>query len=682
MKYLNLIFCLFILFFSCSEPQIEEIENPFFTDINEPVDFHSVTSQNLDVYAKIACDEVANGIASIKSSTDLAFEEIFTAYDEVMHNLSKARNNCHTLYWVSSDSLTRHVGKVNYQKLDSMRTLVSTDKVLFELMSSYVSSNEYQILEGHRKKYVDDIIADFKQSGVGLSDENLEMYKELKAEVTALTSSYSMNMNESNRILKLDESGAEGLPEKFKDKYRTQEGSYEIPAIPATSGPVMRNAKKEETRKAYLMESGNRGMPDNLSILDELIQKRYQIGKLMGYDSYASYSLQPKMASNPKTVWKFLNDLVEMAKPKSKLDMERLMRFRDEKTGVKNDQPVSAFNYSYYVNELLKSEYSVDNELIREYLPMESCLSGMLEIYQELLGYEFVKMQNPSVWHEEVELYEVYEDDKLKGRFYLDLYPRPNKESWFYGVTFSSGRMTEEGYEVPVKMLLGNFSRPTNEVPSLLSFGELETLFHEFGHIMDGIAYQGEFSGQSGSKSDFVESMSQIFENWISDYEILSRLTSHYQTGEILPKEIFDNMEASKNITSGISAIRSMRYSIYDMMIYDKYDPEKPTSTTDLWSEIDEKLEIKFTAEGTHPQASWIHINTHPVYVYGYTWSKVYAQDMFTQFEKNGLLDRETGKRYRNIILANGSQRDVVEAVEEFLGRPSNNEAYIKSLGL
>lgn len=220
-------------------------------------------------------------------------------------------------------------------------------------------------------------------------------------------------------------------------------------------------------------------------------------------------------------------------------------------------------------------------------------------------------------------------------------------------------------------------------MPSLISFHELTTLFHEFGHIMDALSYNGEFNYLAEAETDFAESMSQIFENWIWDYEILSRFAKHYKTGEVLPKETFENMLNAKNVNSGLYTLFSLRRCIYDMHLYDKYNPESPVNTDELWKIIDTELgEIKFYAEGTHPQASWIHINGYPVYYYGYLWAEVYAQDMFTEFEKNGLLDKETGMRFRELILANGKQRNTIEAVEEFLGRPVNNEAYIRSLGL
>ncbi|NRA92046.1 MAG: hypothetical protein HRU26_05070, partial [Psychroserpens sp.] len=395
------------------------------------------------------------------------------------------------------------------------------------------------------------------------------------------------------------------------------------------------------------------------------------------------YNLVPKMAKDPETVWKFIDDLVAESKEKALKDVEVLKAVREEFDGIPKDKAFNAWDIGYYNNQILKNKYSVDSEVIREYLPIEACLAGMFEIYQQLLNVEFKKIENASVWHEDVQAYEVFENGTLSGRFYLDLFPRPNKESWFYAVPLSTGKQMEDGYEVPVSMLLGNFTKATDKLPSMITHGELSTLFHEFGHIMDKMAYKGEYSLQSDTKRDFVEAMSQIFENWIWDYDILSSFAKHYETGEVLPKELYDNMVNAKNVSSGLSAQRSLRNCIYDMNLYDKYDPNTTLDTDQLWRDIDKQLGIMdWYIEGTHPQGSWIHINTHPVYYYGYLWSEVYAQDMFTVFETKGLRDQETGVKYRELILANGSQRPVDEAVEEFLGRPMNNKAYIKSLGL
>lgn len=675
-----------VLFISCT-PEDKTIsmsmDNPFNVQLNQPIDYANVTGDAVDEYISVAIEQAKLGVDEIKNQKELTFENTFTAFDKVLNNTSKAYSNAHMMFWTSPDSIVRARGLEGYQKMIPLFTDFYSDKGLFNQFKKFSESEDYQKLVEHRKILVDDTLKGFEESGVNLNEEDLKKYKKLNEEVSELTSQYSTNMNTATLSVIVDEKGAEGLPESFKDKYKTEDGTYEIPVMNSTRGPVMQNAKSEATRKEFTTKYANRGAEKNLVILDSLVSKRYQIGQVMGYKSYAEYNVNSKMAKTPEIVWSFINDLIDRSKEKAITDHEVLKAARNKELNIQSTEAVNPWDISYYNNQILKNKYKVDGEKVREYLPMKESIEGMLAMYQQLLGFEFKKVENPSVWHEEVEMYQVYEGDVLRGVFYLDLFPRPNKESWFYGVGLTEGRLTKEGYEVPVKMLLGNFTRATDKLPSLLSYGELNTLFHEFGHIMDGVSYEGEFSAQAGSKRDFAEAMSQIFENWIADYDILSSFAKHYETGEVFPKELFDNMKESKNLSSGMGAQRSLRSCLYDLNLYDKYDPKVGLDTDELWRQIDKEMGvIPRYIEGTHPQGSWIHINTHPVYYYGYLWSEVYAQDMFTEFEKNGLLDAETGIRYRKLILANGTQRDIVEAVEEFLGRPSNNKAYIKSLGL
>jgi Zn-dependent oligopeptidase len=686
----NTFYALFLILFlmNCkTKTELSKVElsadNPFNVNLNESIDYANVTGESINEYVEVTLQNAIQDIETIKKETTPTFNNTFSAFDDAMSAINKTSNNAFMLYWVSPDSLTRTNGLLGYQKLDSLNTAIGSDNLLFNRLEAFSKSDAYNELKAHRKRLVDDVIDNFKQSGVNLSDADLKQFKALKAEISDLSTQYSTNMNTANDVLVLDYLGAEGLPESFKERYKTENRTYEIPIINASRGPVMSNAKSEKTRLDFTTEYSNRGADKNLAILDSLVSKRYQMAQLMGFDSYAAYNLKPKMAKNSENVWKFINDLVAESKKKAIEDIEVLKTARNKDLNIKSEKPVNSWDVSYYNNQILKTQYQVDREKIREYLPMDACLKGMFDMYQELLGLEFRELENASVWHEEVQVYEVFEDGKLKGRFYLDLFPRPNKESWFYGVEMTYGHSTDQGYEVPVHMLLGNFTRPTQTIPSLLSHGELSTLFHEFGHIVNGMSYDGEFYSQANSKSDFAEAMSQIFENWIFDYDILSSFAKHYESGEVFPKELFDNMMNAKNLSTGLGAQGTLRRCIYDMNLYDKYNPEIGLDTDQLWRDIDAELGVGSNfIEGTHPQASWIHINTHPVYMYGYLWSEVYAQDMFTVFEKNGLRDSETGIRYRKLILANGTQRDIIEAVEEFLGRPSNNKAYIKSLGL
>ncbi len=661
-----------------SQTNNKPTNNPFLVDMNTPVDYAKVTSKDVSAYAKQTVSEVIEMLATIKNQKKVSFSNVFGAMDAIKNKINTASNNCFMLNWVATDSILRMKGLAGYQLMDSLSTGIYSDKEIYTKMKSFEESTKYKKLKGNKKFLVDDMILGFERSGVNLNAVQVAKFKTLTKEISELSTSYSKNMNSSNEILTLDEIGVKGLPEDFKNNYKVAEGKYDIPIINATSETVLSNATTEETRKAYYSKFLNRAADKNIAILDSMIKKRDELAKLMGYPTYAAYALVPKMASNPTTVWNFLNDLISRSKEKAKNDVG-LLEIEKKVELAKEDAKLQPWDIAFYKNKIIKKQYQINNEELRAYFPMEQCLKGMMDIYQKLLGFEFRKVQNPSVWYKEVDMYEVYESGKLKGRFYLDLFPRPNKETWFYGVNIVSGK----GKEIPVSMLLGNFTRPTKTQPSLLSAKELKTLFHEFGHIMNMMSYHGEFSTQSDSKADFTEAMSQIFENWVLDYDILSTFAKNYKTGEVLPKETFDNMIKARKVGSGLASIQMLVRCLYDMNLYDKYNAAAPVPTDDIWKAIDKQLGVmNFYVPNTHQQASWIHVNTHPVYMYGYLWSEVYALDMFTEFEKNGLRDTKTGVRYRELILSNGTQGDIVKAVEQFIGRPSNNKAYIKNLGL
>jgi len=671
------------LVYGCSaekpaEEPVDQPSNPFFTSLNEPVAYADVTAEHLTEYADVVLAEAAEKAQAIRDAEPATFENVIRVFDGIDRELTKAGSNNYMLYWVSPDAGIREAGLAAYKKIDEWNVDFYSDRTIFDQVLA-VSENEE--LTTARRKLVDDLIISMRHNGVDLDPELLDRFKALNLELNDLTTQYSMNMNSDESMVVVDEDGAKGLPDTFKSRY-AKDGGYEIPVIRANRGPVLRNAVDENTRRSFMTLYSSRAAEENLEILDELLARRHELAQIMGHDSYADYNLEVKMAGTPENVWSFLDDLTARTAEKANADLERLKQFRFDVDGVPVDKQLQPWDTSYYANSLIKTEYGVDSEKVREYLPMASALEGMMALYQELFDLEFRKVDDPSVWHEEVEMYNVYENGELVGRFYLDLFPRPDKESHMYGVPLTPGSMRQEGREFPTAMLLGNFTRPSDDLPSLITHGELNTLFHEFGHIVDSMSFSGDFAVQKYSRADFQEAMSQIFENWIWDYSVVSTFAKHYETGEVLPEEIFASMLASRNVNSGLNAQGMVRMSVYDMMLYNKYQPDDPMPTDDIWHYIADRFAYSSFIEGTHPQASWIHINTHPVYYYGYLWSEVYSADLFTQFEENGLRDTATGKRYRQLILSNGKQRPIEDVVEEFLGRPSNNEAYIRSLGL
>jgi thimet oligopeptidase len=389
------------------------------------------------------------------------------------------------------------------------------------------------------------------------------------------------------------------------------------------------------------------------------------------------------MAKDPETVWNFEQDLAKSVRPKADQDFQEMMAVYNSKK-IDPEGSMQHWQNTYIENILLEEKYQVDDEKIKEYFPMDAALGGLFQITQTLFGVTYKEIENPSVWHGDVRQFEVYDGTKLIGRFYLDFYPRDNKYKHAACFGMIKGKETPWGYQIPNATLVCNFPPATEDRPSLMPHDQVKTLFHEFGHVLHQMLTTASLSSQSGTSvaRDFVEAPSQIFENWIWDYPSLALFAKHYETGEVLPKELFDKMIAAKNVGSGISTERQILYGSLDMTLHDKFDPKGSESVDDVVRSLMTELTHYPFVEGTHFQTSFGHLNGYGASYYGYMWSKVYAEDMFSEFEKNGVLDSATGMRYRNIILAKGSSEEPMDLVKEFLGREPNNEAFMKSLGL
>ena len=687
MKNLLSILMVLALCISCEEKSEVTMappqNNPFFGGLNEPTNFAQITPAHITEAKDFALAKAKKDVDAIKALDKPTYNNLIVALDDLLNDIEKVSSTSYIIAQVHGDSAIRAVGVAASDDISPFYSDLYSDKDVYNQIKAFSVSDEYGTLNAVQRKAVDDIIIDFDQSGVGLSAEDLAKMKALNKEINELTSQFTKNLNAHKDVLKTDEAGMAGLSDTFKEANRVADNEYEITINHASCRTFLSNATSAALRKELYFKYRNVAAAGNMTIIDQLRDKRYELAQVMGKASIANMILESRMAKNPETVWAFLDDLVDRSLEKGKVDYQEVKDARNSYLGINTDEDIATWDFSFYYNQLKKSKYELDTEKIRAYLPMDQCLKGMMDTYQTLLGLKFIEKSNEQLWHDDAKMFEVMKEGKLIGRFYLDLFPRADKNTWAYCMPFNSGKKMTDGYQIPSALLLTNFTPATANKPSLISHGELSTLFHEFGHVMNKIAYSGDLSMQAGTKRDFTESMSQIFENWIWDYDILSSFAKHYETGEVLPRSLFDKMTASKNLGSGLGTLSGVRNAFYDLMLYHKHDPSNPIDTDDIWKKWDEKQGFYPRAtEGTHPQASWIHINGYPVYTYGYLWSDVYSQDMFTQFEENGLLDTATGKRYSDLIMGNGSQRTIQEAVEEFLGRPSNNKAYIKSLGL
>jgi oligopeptidase A len=499
-----------------------------------------------------------------------------------------------------------------------------------------------------------------------------------------LSNMFSKNIADYKDELIVTEAEVEGLDDAYKDAHRQEAGTYKIDLSYPSYRPFMRLSKSDEARKKLYMKYTNRASDKNLVILEKLILNRTELAELLGYKTFAEYRLVTRMAKTPKTVWDFENGLIEKVQEKGKSDYEEVLQVKRNLTGNDTVRVVNSWEYGYYSNILKRDKYKVDSEKVKEYFEINNVMDGLFSITQSLFGLQYKEVENPSVWHEDVRLFEVFDNDKLIGRFYLDLYPRDNKYRHAACFGFQKGRLTSEGYQVPTATLECNFPQATDSSPALMSHGQVNTFFHEFGHVLHTLLTQSELDGFSGTSvsRDFVEAPSQIFENWTWDYPSLKMFAKHYKTGEVLPKDLYDKMMAAKNVGSGVGTLAQIFYGTIDMTIHDKYQPHETRTTTDIVKELQNKILLTPFVEGTHFQAAFGHLTGYAASYYGYLWSKVYAQDMFSVFENEGILNPDVGKRYRKIILARGADQEAIELVKEFLGRSPNPRAFYKSLGL
>jgi thimet oligopeptidase len=419
-------------------------------------------------------------------------------------------------------------------------------------------------------------------------------------------------------------------------------------------------------------------------VLQNLLKARKEMATLLGYKSFAEYQVETRMAKQPETIWDFEDNLVEKVKEKARQDYDELLAVKKEHLKKEDVNVIQPWEASFYNNMLLVNNYQLDDAKLKEYFELKNVLDGLFKITQHLFDVQYEEVKDAQVWHEDVTMYEVKQNNKLIGRFYLDLHPRPNKYSHAACFPMVQGKLTNAGYQIPTASLVCNFPRPEKDQPALMPHSQVITFFHEFGHVLHNMLTTAELASFAGTSvaRDFVEAPSQIFENWAWNYDALKLFAKHYKTGELLPKELFNKMVAARNVGAGLAASQQIFYGMLDMTLHDRFDPTADISTTAIVKDLQNNVTLYPYLEGTSMQAAFGHLYGYGAGYYGYLWSKVYAEDMFSLFEKNGVMDQKTGKRYREEVLSKGGTEDELQLVRNFLGREPNEEAFLKSLGL
>ncbi|ACC99083.1 Zn-dependent oligopeptidase [Elusimicrobium minutum Pei191] len=609
------------------------------------------------------------------------FENTVIAYNKAFDKYGDSFGIAMFLAYVSPDQKLRDSATELQSKVSAYMVEVGTRKDLYNAIKEYADTNPK--LDVPEAKLLENMMIGFRKSGLHLPDDQLEIYRNLSRQRSENSINFSKNIRDNADFELVTREDLKGLPEEYINRLERLEGFYKVTLNYPDYVPFMKNSESDSARRALEFKYLRRGGDENVKLLENSLDLRRQTASLLGYKTFADMKLEYRMAKNPKTVEKFLKDIEKKLKPYGKKEDKQLLALKEERAG-KKDKNVYGWESAFWSTLYKKINYDVDAEKIKEYFPADVVIDGMLESFGHLFGIEFKQVKIP-VWHKDVRTYELIDSatKQTVAYVYMDLFPREGKYKHAACFDLVDGHQKEDGsYQKPFTAIVANFNPPSKDAPSLLKHDEVETLFHEFGHVLHNALTTAKYSGLSGTAvaGDFVEVPSQILENWAWHPAVLKKISKHYKTGEPLPDEIIEKMIKGKNVFSARAYQRQNFFAQYDM---DLHTSNKELDTTKEYFKLAKKITGVPVTPDTIPQASFDHImGGYDAGYYGYLWAKVIAEDMFSVFEKEGLDNPETGKRFRDEILAVGGTYEEQEIVEKFLGRKVDNKPFLKSIGL
>ncbi|MGZ3700333.1 MAG: M3 family metallopeptidase [Bdellovibrionota bacterium] len=617
------------------------------------------------------------------------FDNAMLAFEKATADFSDDTTPLSFMKYVSTEEGIQKEGADCETAVGDYGVEITTDKKVYAVLKSVTARNAAET------RLAKQTLLGYEQNGMNLSDADLQKFRELNQALTKKQADYSNNLNLDKTHIEVTAEELAGLPQTFIDRQtKTADGKLSVNANEADYPVVMANASNEETRKKMMRAYLTRGGQANLDLLSDAVVLREQIAQLVlpsknsdgtpADQTWVTYRVRPKMVKTRKTIVDFLDGLTGKLAERNGEDFAQLLAFK--KTIDPNATSLNAWDITYMSNQLKKQSFSVDEEEIRKYFPADVVIQGLFSVYSEMLGVDYKEVANAKVWADGVKLYEIrdHADSRLIGYFYTDFYPRPDTGKYDHAAAFPiySGRMTAGGYySLPVSSIVANISPPVNGQAALLSHDDVETIFHEFGHIMHQTLTRAPYASLSGSnvEQDFVEAPSQMLENWVWQPEILKRLSGlPSDHNQHLPDDLLAKMIEARDFQQGAQYTKQLLYSTFDINIHSQSGPVDVNKTyADLYVQIMGQQPL----EGQMFPASFGHLmGGYDAGYYGYLWSKVYAQDMFSVFKAAGLTTPEIGRRYRKTILEYGAMMDAIDLLPKFLGRAPSKDAFYSDL--
>jgi oligopeptidase A len=600
----------------------------------------------------------------------------------------------------------------NLPKITEFWTSLGQNLALFDKYKTLQSGPEYASYSAARKKIIDNAVRDFRLSGAELPEEQKVRFAEIQEKHAALTTRFSENVLDATNDYALfveDEAELSGLPDDAKQAARAAAEKDGKPGFKFTLHfpsyfPILQYANNRGLRETIYRANATKASDladkpawDNTQNIVEMLKLRDEEAKLLGYRNFAEVSLVPKMAQTPDQVIAFLQDLARRARPFAENDLAELRAFAQNELGLES---LEAWDIAYASEKLRERRYAFSEQEVKQYFPEPKVIDGLFRLVQTLFSVD-IKPDTAPVWHPDVTFYRIEKDGQLVGQFYLDLYARQGKRggAWMddaRGRRLISSTESESGVQTPVAYLTCNFTEPAvvdgKKKPALFTHDEVNTLFHEFGHGLHHMLTQVDelgVSGISGVEWDAVELPSQFMENFCWEWDVLQHLTAHADTGEPLPRALYEKMIAAKNFQSGLQTLRQVEFSLFDMLLHYDYDPHGSTTVQDVLSDVRHQVAVLIPPAFNRFQHSFGHIfaGGYAAGYYSYKWAEVLSADAYSAFEEAGaasgnILCSETGRRFQQEILAMGGSRPAIDSFRAFRGREPSIDALLRHSGM
>jgi oligopeptidase A len=640
-------------------------------------------------------------VAAVTAAGGTSWDTLVQPLEEMQHTLARTWSPVEHLNAVADEPALRQAHDACLPRLADFWTELGQNAELYRGYRALRDGPEYRTLDPVRQRIVNEALKDFHLAGVDLAPEARARFRAITAELATLGNRFAQNVLDATHGWHLhisDPERLEGLPETARALARQSAAQRGLEGWVLTLDapsyvPVLTHARdralREELYAAYVTRASDRGPHagrwDNGPAIEAILRLRHELAAIVGFPSYAHFSLAKKMAGAPAQVVAFLTDLASRARPVAERELAELAAYARERDGL---AVLAAWDVPFYAERLREARYAFSQEELRPYFPLGRVLEGLFGLAERLFGLRIARRDGVETWQPDVTFFEVRDEaGALRGEFYLDPYARPRKRggAWM-GACIGRARTRERLWH-PVAYLVCNFAPPVGERPSLLTHQEVTTLFHEFGHGLHHLLTRVDYpsaAGINGVPWDAVELPSQIMENWCWESEALRLFARHHETGEALPGELVDRLRAARNFHSGLQFVRQLEFALFDFRLHLEYDPGQGARAMETLERVrDEVAVVRPPPYNRFPHSfSHVFAGGYAAGYYSYKWAEVLSADAFSRFEDEGVLSGPTGRAFLAAVLEQGGGRDPMELFIAFRGREPRIDALLRHSGL